>query len=184
MQKGVADRDEPENPDRPQARRVLGRSRGWLTTKVHLAVDGRGLPLAIVITPGNTNGAPAFAKVLAGVRVPRAVTGRPRTTPERVLGAKAYSSRSIRHLLRRQGIAATMPERRDQAANRKRRGAAGGRPPAFDRTAYRDCNVVERCLLCLKQSRAIATRFDKLATCYRSSLLLASLIFWLREPPR
>ncbi|WP_428993764.1 transposase [Actinomadura verrucosospora] len=34
---------------------ALGRSRGGLTTKVHLAVDGRGLPLSIVLTPGNAN---------------------------------------------------------------------------------------------------------------------------------
>ncbi|MFI0372288.1 IS5/IS1182 family transposase, partial [Actinomadura sp. 1N219] len=33
----------------------------------------------------------------------------------------------------------------------------------------------------LKQFRAIATRFDKLASRYRSGLLLASLILWLRE---
>ncbi|MCD0482800.1 IS5/IS1182 family transposase, partial [Streptacidiphilus sp. ASG 303] len=32
------------------------------------------------------------------------------------------------------------------------------------------------------QFRAIATRFDKLATRYRTGLVLASLILWLREP--
>ena len=150
---------------------ALGRSRGGLTTKVHLAVDGRGLPLSVVLTPGNINDATAFADVLDAIRVPRAVAGRPRTTPDRVLGDKAYSSRAIRHLLRRRGIAATIPERRDQAANRRRRGRPGGRPPAFDPALYRDRNVVERCFARLKQFRAIATRFDKLADRYRAGVI-------------
>ncbi|MFI6575196.1 IS5 family transposase [Nocardiopsis sp. NPDC050513] len=173
-----------KDPGRSQAHQALGRSRGGLTTKVHLAVDGRGLPLSIVLTPGNVNDATAFADVLDGVRTPRVGTGRPRTTPDRVLGDKAYSSRAIRHLLRRRGIAATIPERRDQVANRRRRGRFGGRPPAFDREIYRDRNVVERCFARLKQFRAIATRFDKLADRYRAGVVLASLILWLRERAR
>ncbi|MFI5923024.1 IS5 family transposase [Streptomyces anulatus] len=179
--KGMRNGDELEVPGRSQARHALGLSRGGLTTKVHLAVDGRGLPLTIVLTPGNVNDATAFGQVLDGIRTPRLGTGRPRTTPDRVLGDKAYSSRSIRHLLRRRGIAATIPERRDQAANRRRRGALGGRPPAFDKVTYRDRNVVERCFACLKQFRAIATRFDKLGDRYRAGVVLASLILWLRE---
>jgi transposase len=137
-----------------------------------------------VLTPGNVNDATAFSQVLDGIRVPRARKGRPRTTPERVLGDKAYSSRAIRLLLRRRGVVATIPERRDQAANHRRRGALGGRPPTFDKVVYRDRNVVERCFARLKQFRAIATRFDKLADRYRAGVVLASLILWLREPTR
>lgn len=62
--------DELEDPGRSQARQALGRSRGGLTTKVHLAVDGRGLPLSIVLTPGNVNDATAFGQVLDGIRTP------------------------------------------------------------------------------------------------------------------
>ncbi|MEU9085073.1 IS5 family transposase [Streptomyces sp. NPDC048357] len=182
--KGAADGDELEDPVGSQTRQALGRSRGGLTTKVHLAVDGRGLPLSIVLTSGNVNDATAFGQVLDGTRVPRADTGRPRTKPTRVLGDKAYSSRAIRHLLRRRGIAVTIPERRDQTANRRRRGRLGGRPPACDKEPYRDRNVVERCFARLKQFRAIATRFDKLADRYRAGVVLASLILWLREPAR
>ncbi|WUT15950.1 IS5 family transposase [Streptomyces virginiae] len=182
--KGAADGDELEDPGRSQARQALGRSRGGLTTKVHLAVEGRGLPLSIVLTLGNVNDATAFGEVLDGIRVPRAAAGRPRTTPERVLGDKAYSSRAIRHLLRRRGIAVTIPERRDQEANRRRRGRLGGRPPAFDKEIYRDRNVVERCFARIKQFRAVATRFDELADRYRTGIVLASLVLWLREPAR
>lgn len=41
----------------PQA---LGRSRGGLSTKIHLVVDGRGRPLSLLITPGQAGDAPAF----------------------------------------------------------------------------------------------------------------------------
>lgn len=88
------------------------------------------------------------------------------------------------HLLRRRGIAVTIPERRDQADNRRRRAALGGRPPTFDRVLYRDRNVAERCFARLKQFRAIATRFDKLVDRYRAGVALASLILWLRKPAR
>lgn len=34
---------------------ALGRSRGGLPRKIHLVCDGRGRPLAVVVTGGNTN---------------------------------------------------------------------------------------------------------------------------------
>jgi transposase len=114
--------------------------------------------------------------------VPRTGVGRPRRRPDAVIADKAYSSRAIRQTLRRRGIRAVIPERTDQKANRMRRGRAGGRPPAFDRDLYKARNVVERCFNRLKQFRAIATRFDKLAARYRTGLHLAALILWLREP--
>ncbi|QST85068.1 hypothetical protein SRIM_037465 [Streptomyces rimosus subsp. rimosus ATCC 10970] len=39
-----------------------------------------------------------------------------------------------------------IPQPADQAANRKRLGSRGGRPPAFDHEAYKQRNVVERCM--------------------------------------
>jgi len=98
------------------ALKALGRPRGGLTTEVHLAVDGRGLPLSIVLTPGNVNDATAFGQVIDSMRIPRASTGRPRTRPDRVLGGKAYSSRAIRRSLRRRGVAVTISERCDRTA--------------------------------------------------------------------
>lgn len=183
-QKGAPAGDELEDPARAAADQALGRSRGGLTTKVHLACDGRGLPLAILVTPGNVNDSTAFDAVLDALRVPRTGVGRPRRRPDAVIADKAYSSRAIRQTLRRRGIRAVIPERVDQKANRVRRGRAGGRPPAFDRELYKARNVVERCFSRLKQFRAVATRFDKLAARYRAGLHLAALVLWLREPAR
>ncbi|MFF4607914.1 transposase [Streptomyces sp. NPDC001339] len=70
------------------------------------------------------------------------------------------------------------PRADDQIANRKRRGQQGGRPPAFDRDAYKLRNTVERCINCLKQWRGLATRYEKTATVYRAGLLIAGIFLW------
>lgn len=74
---------------------AIGRSRGGLTTKIHLASDAHCRPLAFVLTAGQAGDAPVFAHVMARLRVPRQ-RGRPRTRPDVVLADKAYSSRAIR----------------------------------------------------------------------------------------
>ncbi|MGM9465691.1 IS5 family transposase [Streptomyces murinus] len=158
--------------------RPLGWSRGGLTSKIHLACDGRGRPLAFVVTGGNINDCTRFITVMEAIRVPRLGPGRPRIRPDHVLGDKGYSSRAIRTWLRRHGIAHTIPERADQVRNRVRRGGHGGRPPAFDREAYKHRNVVERCFNRLKQWRGIATRYDKTAQSYEAAVALASLLMW------
>ncbi|WP_107488329.1 IS5 family transposase, partial [Streptomyces sp. or20] len=124
---------------------AIGRPRGGLTTRIHLACDGRGRPLGFVVTGGNINDCAQLEQVLAQIRVCRPGPGRPRTRPDHFLGDKGYSSRDIRDYLRKRGIAHTIPERSDQQANRRRRGSGGGRPPAFDKERYKRRNVVERC---------------------------------------
>ncbi|MFD6250464.1 IS5 family transposase, partial [Streptomyces roseolus] len=157
---------------------ALGRSRGGLTSKIHLACDGRGRPLAFVVTGGNTNDCTRFTAVMEAIRVPRIGPGRPRVRPDHVLGDKGYSSKAIRTWLRRRGIAHTIPERADQVRNRVRRGSRGGRPPAFDREVYKRRNIVERCFNRLKQWRGIATRYDKTAESCKAAVTLASLLMW------
>lgn len=87
---------------------ALGRSRGGLTSKVHLAADRRCRPLAFVLTPGQAADSPQFVAVLEKVRV-RGPVGRPRTRPDAVAADKAYSSRANRAYLRRRGIKAVIP---------------------------------------------------------------------------
>ncbi|MFC8290596.1 IS5 family transposase [Streptomyces sp. NPDC057242] len=156
---------------------ALGRSRGGLTTKIHLASDSRCRPLAFHLTPGQAGDAPAFTQVMARLRVPRSV-GRPRTTPQALLVDKAYSSRAIREHLRRRGVRTVIPQPSDQIANRKRRGSAGGRPPAFDRDADKQRNTVEQCINRLKQWRGLATRYNKTATIYLAALHIAGIFIW------
>ncbi|MBB4931295.1 transposase [Lipingzhangella halophila] len=162
---------------------ALGRSRGGLTTKIHLLSDQHRRPLAIRTSPGQRGDALMFAPLMGDLRLPRTV-GRPRTRPDRVLGDKAYSSRANRAHLRRRKITAPIAQPADQQAHRRRKGSAGGRPPAFDRRAYRGRNTVERAINLLKQNRAVATRYDKRAAVYDGTVQLAAIRIWLRDLTR
>ncbi|MER6575267.1 IS5 family transposase [Nonomuraea sp. NPDC001023] len=162
-------------------RQALGRSRGGLTTKLHLLVKARGLPLVFHLTGGNVVDRTAFPDVMARLRIRRSRAGRPHTRPDILIGDKGYSSRAIRLGMRRRGIKTVIPERRDQIANRKRKGSRGARPHAFDELAYKHRNLVEHCIGKLRQWRAIATRFDKPASSYLAGVTISSLMLWLRQ---
>ena len=69
---------------------ALGRGRGGFSTKVHLACDGRGRPLSVLVTAGQRNEAPQLEAVLDAIRVARpGGGGRPRKRPERLLADRA-----------------------------------------------------------------------------------------------
>jgi hypothetical protein len=99
--------------------------------------------LSIFIMAGQRGGFPQFEVVLDRVRVPRLGPGRPRTGRGGVRAEKAYASRAIRAYLRRRGIRCTIPDKADQARNRKKRGFRGGRPPKFDPEDYKARHAVE-----------------------------------------
>lgn len=131
--------------------------------------DSNGLPLAVDISAGQRHESLYAEPVLEAVRIRRA-NGRVRTRPRAVAGDKGYSYQRVRRYLRRRRIQAVIPTRKDQR-----------RRPGFDRDRYRRRNVVERCLNWLKESRALATRFDKLAVNYLATIKLAILQQYLRK---
>ncbi len=132
---------------------ALGRSRGGLTTKIHLACEQGQKVLSLVVTAGQRGDSPQLQAVLDGINVPRIGAGRPRTQPDKVRADKAYSSRANRAYLRRRGIACTIPEPADQQQHRKNRGR--------------------------RRHRAVATRYDKLAVRYEAILHIAVINDWL-----
>ncbi len=101
---------------------AIGRSRGGRTTKIHLAVDGAGRPLAIEITAGQRGDAPV-ALALIGALPP----------PARLIADTAYDSNGLRSFLIERGTQPVVPNN----PTRKR-------PHPFDAVAYKARNAVER----------------------------------------
>ncbi|GAA3732282.1 hypothetical protein GCM10022205_17150 [Spinactinospora alkalitolerans] len=111
-------------------------------------------------------------------------TGRPRTRPDRLPGDNAYSSAAIRIHPARRSITATIAQPADQRADRKRKGSAGGIPPAFDRGAHRGRDTVERSINRPSTTGAVATGYDKTAAIFDGTVQVASVRIRLRDPTR
>src|SRR4051812_45775390 len=130
-------KDLPPDQAERRLREALGRSRGGLTSKIHLAADQRCRPIAFLTSEGQRHDSIAFETVLGMVWIGRVGPGRPRTRPDWVLADKAYSSKANWDYLAGRGIKAAIPIKEDQAAGRRKKGSAGGRPPTFDTQRYR-----------------------------------------------
>jgi transposase len=138
---------------------ALGRSRGGFSTKLHLRCDARGLPLAVVLTPGQTHEARAFAALVEDLA--------PGTRC--LIGDAGYDADWIRRELLLRGVLPVIPP------NPVRK-----EPAPLDRELYRLRNRVERLVNKLKRYRAVATRYDKTAESYLAFVHLAAARLWLR----
>jgi transposase len=135
---------------------AIGRSRGGRTTKVHAITDQCGRPVAFTITPGNTHDLVGAEALLQRAPLPR-----------KLIADRAYDARKLRDWLAARGCEAVIPPN----PTRKH-------PHTYDAEAYKTRNLIERMFCRLKDFRRIATRYDKRADTYLSSVLLAAAIIW------
>jgi putative transposase len=85
-----------------------------------------------------------------------------------VIADKGYDSDAFVETLQEREIAAVIPPK----ANRKS-------PRKTDFALYRERNLVERFFNKIKHYRAIATRYDKLASTYMAGVMLVCVVIWL-----
>ena len=157
---------------------MIRRSRGGLTTKIHLAADLRYRPAAGLTSPGQHDDSPYFTPLMDAIRVQRRGLGRPRRRPGRAMAGKAYSSRANYAWLRRYAIKAVIPVKEDQ----KSRAVAAAGPAAARRSSTPAGTRNEQCFSKLKQFRTVATRYDKRERIYQGTIDVASISIWLRDP--
>lgn len=136
--------------------------------------------MALILTAGQAGDSPQFVPIVAKVRV-RLPVGRPRTRPSAVAADEAYFSRVNRAYLRIRCIKAVIPEKKDQAASRKRKGRKGGRPVGHDAERYKERNTVERLINKLKAWRGIAACCDKTPESYHAGLHLRASMIWIDD---
>ena len=105
------------NPPPRLGREALGRSRGGLSTKIHLAADRRCRPVIRILTPASMATARSLSRCWTRSHRPPRHDGPDR--PERPMADKAYSSAANRAYLRRRGIQAVIPVKEDQKKNRR-----------------------------------------------------------------
>ena len=122
-----------------------------------MAVDGRGRPLRVILTPGQRGDVTQAPALLAGL------------TPKRVLADKAYDANALRQLIAGLNAEAVIP------CNPTRKV-----PIPYDFEAYKARNLIERCFNKLKHFRRIATRYDRRAAHFLSFIHLACAILWMR----
>jgi transposase len=140
-----------------QDEQALGRSRGGFGTKVHTAVNGLGLPVKLILTPGQAADVTQAKALIEGVPF------------DVVIGDKGYDSKEVVAAIERRGGEAVIPSRKSTNL-----------PRDIDWARYKDRNLVERFWSKAKQYRRVATRFEKKAQNFLAFLHMASIMILLR----
>lgn len=157
-----------------QQKQALGLSRGGLGTKINVFCEGRGLPISVTVTPGQQSETTQVEALLDQARI-GGKPGAPRRRFAAVAGDKLYDIPRVREEVEERGS-------RPVLAHKRR--PDGSYPPAaegFDKPAYRRRNVVERLIGRLKEWRAIAMRYEKLAESFVGVILLGFIRIWLHD---
>src|SRR5208282_482286 len=129
---------------------AIGRSRGGLTTKIHALVDALGNPVEVMLSPGQDHDLTCAESLIEAV------------DPGALIADKAFDADAFIAALNDRAIVPVIPSK----SNRKT-------PRRCDFALYCERNLIERFFNKLKQFRAIATRYDKLAKIFLAGVQLA-----------
>ena len=140
-----------------QAEQALGKSRGGFGTKIHVRVNGLGLPTQFLLTPGQAADVTQGEALVAG------------TAAAVVIADRGYDSRAVVAAVERTGAEAVIPTQKNRKVQRD-----------IDRERYKDRNLVERFWAKAKQYRRVATRNEKTARNFLGFLHLVAIMVLLR----
>ena len=131
--------------------------------------DCQGIPITATLSQGQRHDSVSFEKTMEAVCIRRR-RGRPLQRPKALTADMAYSSKAIRNWLRKRGIKAAIPETKRQKGQRKKR---GHRPIFCDPQLYKKRVFIEHAFSFLKESRRIATRYEKTANNFLAMVHIA-----------
>ena len=135
---------------------ALGRSRGGFSTKVHVACDGLGKPVKIILTPGQDHDVTQGPALVA------------ETEAKKVIADKGYDSDELIAEIESTGAKAVIPPRSNRNTER-----------SYSKKDYKKRNVIERFMNTIKQCRRVATRYEKTARNFLAIVQLASIFVLL-----
>jgi transposase len=120
-------------------------------------VNGLGLPVKLVLTPGQAADVTQAQTLIAGVPF------------EVVIADRGYDSQAVVRAIEATGAEAVIPTQKDRKVQR-----------GIDRERYKDRNLAERFWARVKQYRRVATRYEKTARNFLALVHVASIMILLR----
>ena len=135
----------------------MGRSRGGLTTKIHMMCDALGLPIKFILTAGEVSD---FTQAIPLLKD---------ETADYVLADKGYDGDEIiNYISKSVGAQVVIPPKSNRVIQRN-----------YDKYIYKERNLVERLFNKLKNFRKIATRYEKIKENFAGLIYLACTALWL-----
>ena len=132
--------------------------RGGFSTKIHARTNAEGLPIALLLTPGEAHDSTAFNDLMTEHDA----------DPEVMLADKGYDSDAIRDEVRARGGTPEIPTKKNRHIQH-----------IVNRTLYATRNRIERFFNRLKNSRRVATRYDPTASSFLGYAKLATIKQWI-----
>jgi transposase len=139
--------------------------RGRAGSKHHLIIDGRGTPLAVILTGGNRNDVTQLLPLLDAIPPVRGRVGRPRRKPDSLFADRGYDHDIYRDKVRARRILPVIARR--------------GTPHGSGLGVYRW--VVERTFAWLHGFRRLRVRWERRADIHEALLKLACCLITHRQ---